>query len=247
MFFSLQVETEAQPAPKDMILIPAGNFIPLYGDTNNVEVESFLLDRYPVTDAEFKDFIEANEKWAKENVKTIFADQGYLKSWKNGAEPAYEKPWNSPVTNVSWFAAKEYCKWQGKRLPYTEEWEYVGVASETKPNAANDGEFYQTLLNWYSKPNPSRYPAVQEGFKNYYNIYGMHGMIWEWVYDFNSALLVGESRANTGLDRNLFCAGGGSSARDSENYVAFLRYAFRSSLKANYTVSNLGFRCAKDL
>lgn len=245
--FTIATNVVAQSVPEKMSLIPAGSYTPLYGDTSDMRVESFLLDQYPVTDSEFKLFLDADNKWMKENVKTIFADQGYLKNWENPGNPGYEKPWDSPVTNISWFAAKEYCKWKGKRLPTMDEWEYVGMASAAKPNAINDESFYQTLLNWYSKPNPSRHPSVQKGFKNYYQVYGMHGMIWEWVYDFNSALLVGESRANSGIDRNLFCASGGANARDTKNYVAFLRYAFRSSLQANYTVSNLGFRCAKDL
>lgn len=247
MYLGEAARAQTGAAPRDMALIPSGSYVPLYGDAEEVRVEPFLLDKYPVTDAEFKMFIDANENWAKGNVKTIFADRGYLKSWTAGGEPVYEKPWTSPVTNVSWFAAKAFCQWKGKRLPTTNEWEYVGMASATKPNAANNREFYQTLLNWYSVPNPAQYPSVEEGFKNYYGVYGIHGMIWEWVYDFNSALLVGESRANAGIDRNLFCASGSLNARDTENYVAFLRYAFRSSLKANYTVSNLGFRCAKDL
>ena len=47
-----------------------------------------------------------------------------------------------------------------------------------------------------------------------------------------------------GLDRNLFCAGGSVGATDVSNYAAYMRYAFRASLKANYAVANLGFRCA---
>ena len=53
--------------------------------------------------------------------------------------------------------------------------------------------------------------------------------------------------AVNGLDRQLFCGGGSQGARDVQIYPAFMRYGFRSSLKANYCVHNLGFRCAKDL
>jgi len=229
-----------------MVYIPSGSYLPLYGDSTKIHVNEFLLDRYPVTDAEFKTFLEANPKWKKENVKSIFADASYLRKWPNGDEPSYEKPWDSPVTNVSWFAAKAYCQWVGKRLPTTDEWEYVGMASENKANAAKDEQFYQRLIDWYSKPNPARYPSVKNGFKNYYGVYGMHGMIWEWVYDFNSILLAGESRADSGGNNTFFCAAGSVGSQDKENYVAFLRYAFRSSLKANYSVSNLGFRCVKN-
>ena len=75
----------------------------------------------------------------------------------------------------------------------------------------------------------------------------MHGLVWEWTYDFNSALTTGESRGNASLDNTFFCGGGSYSSKDLTNYVAFLRYALRSSLKANYTVQNLGFRCVKNI
>ena len=46
---------------------------------------------------------------------------------------------------------------------------------------------------------------------------------------------------------SFFCGAGAQGARDVENYPAFMRYGFRSSLKADYCIHNLGFRCAKDL
>jgi formylglycine-generating enzyme required for sulfatase activity len=75
----------------------------------------------------------------------------------------------------------------------------------------------------------------------------LHGLVWEWVADFNTAMVTGDARGDTGLDRQLFCGSGSQGARDVQNYPAFMRYAFRSSLKASYCVHNLGFRCAKDL
>jgi formylglycine-generating enzyme required for sulfatase activity len=58
--------------------------------------------------------------------------------------------------------------------------------------------------------------------------------------------MTGESRSDLALDRNLFCAAGAVGATDLMNYAAFMRYAFRGSIKANYAMRNLGFRCAKD-
>ena len=65
--------------------------------------------------------------------------------------------------------------------------------------------------------------------------------------DTNSLFVTGDARNDPGLDRSLFCAGGALSARDRDDYATFMRFGFRSSLKAAYTVHNLGFRCAKDL
>lgn len=230
---------------QEMIAIRGGTYVPLYGsDTASISVESFFMDPYPVTNAEYLAFVKQYPQWQKSAIKKIFADAAYLKHWRS--DLSFDQALSSsPVTSVSWFAAKTYCECQGKRLPTIHEWEYAGMASETKPNAAKDMAFYQRILDWYSQPNPTVFPSVEHSFKNYYGLYGMHGLVWEWVMDFNATMLVGESRANTGLDRQLFCAGGSAGVQDSKNYVAFMRYAFRSSLKASYTVSNLGFRCVK--
>jgi len=68
------------------------------------------------------------------------------------------------------------------------------------------------------------------------------------VVDFNTAMLTGDSRADSGgLERGLFCGAGSQGARDAADYPAFMRLGFRSSLQASYCVHNLGFRCAKDL
>jgi len=75
----------------------------------------------------------------------------------------------------------------------------------------------------------------------------LHGLVWEWVADFNTAMVTGDARGYTGLDRQLFCGSGAVGAQDLSNYAAFMRYGFRSSLQADYCVHNLGFRCAQDL
>jgi formylglycine-generating enzyme len=247
LIISFQSFSQKQPKDK-MVLIKGGTYVPLYGtDSVPVKVDPYLLDLYPVTNSEFEEFLKKYPQWKKSSVKKLFADGHYLKHWENddsiGANE--EKIRNSPVIFVSWFAAKAYCECQGKRLPTVDEWEFAAIASENKPNAADEESFYQKSLDWYSKPNPKFLPPVDTGFKNYYGVYGLIGMVWEWTLNFNSSMLIGESRANASLDRQLFCGAGSSGAKDVKNYVAFMRYAFRSSVKANYNVSNLGFRCAK--
>jgi formylglycine-generating enzyme required for sulfatase activity len=130
-----------------------------------------------------------------------------------------------------------------------DEWEYVAAASEHKPLASRDKGFVQQILDWYSKPNPDVLPAVGQKKPNYYGIYDMHGLIWEWVQNFNTVFISGESRGDQGELKQFYCAAGSSAATDAdkENYAAFLRYAFRGSLEADFSVGNLGFRCAKDI
>ena len=88
---------------------------------------------------------------------------------------------------------------------------------------------------------------VGVGRTNYWGVHDLHGLVWEWVADFNTAMVTGDARGDTGLDRQLFCGSGSVGARDPGNFTAFMRYGLRSSLKADYCIHNLGFRCAKDL
>lgn len=178
-------------------------------------------------------------------------DRGYLKHWSGDLELGLDagEIKNSPVINVSWFAARAFAKWKGKRLPTLDEWEYVASASGHKPLASRDKEFVQQILDWYSKPNPETLPPVAQNNPNYYGVYDLHGLVWEWVQNFNTVFISGESRGNQGELKQFYCAAGSSAASDAdkENYAAFLRYAFRGSLEADFSVGNLGFRLAKDI
>ena len=150
------------------------------------------------------------------------------------------------MVHVSWFAARAYAKWRGKRLPTQDEWEFVARSDEVSLDATQKPEFHRRILDTYGRPTPTTLPAVGSLWKNVYGVWDMHGLCWEWVADFNTVLVTGESRQDKGLDRGLFCAGGAVGSTDPSDYAAYMRYAFRSSLKARYTVGNLSFRCAQD-
>lgn len=232
-----------------MALISGGEYIPFFKERQSDKqvLQPFYMDKYPVTNDEYLKFVKANPKWRRSNIKRIFADQSYLKNWKSDLEPGNNVKLNSPVTNISWFAAKAYAAWIGKRLPTIAEWEYVAAASEKKANGLSDNEFKQRILEWYSKPTPAIIPEVKENKPNFWKVFDMHGLVWEWVDDFNSILLSGESRTGSEIGKNLFCGGGSVRTIDPGDYAAYMRYALRSSLSANYTVYNLGFRCVKDI
>ncbi len=231
-----------------MAFIPSGIYTPLYEaqeDTLQIIVDPMNMDVYPVTNEDYLEFVMEYPKWKRSAAKRIFADGSYLTQWSSDST-FNEIVDQSPVTNISWFAARAYCKCKEKRLPTVAEWEYVAAASEMSRDGKNEDEYNQRILDWYSKPNPETLPAVGSTFKNYYGIYDMHGLVWEWVDDFNTALVTGESRGDSELNRNLFCGSGALGSSDFLDYPAFLRYGFRSSLKANYSVTNLGFRCVKN-
>ncbi len=230
-----------------MVSIKRGTYIPLYGTTDKkpVTVNDFYLDVYPVTNAQYLEFLKRNPEYTQSKIKGIFADKSYLSHWENNYSYGKKNLSNAPVTNISWFAAKKYCECQGKRLPTMDEWEYAAMADEKRIDARSKEEFNKYILSWYEKSQTYANP-VGKTFKNYWGVWDMHGLVWEWTSDFNSIFLSGESRKDKETDKNLFCGSGSVNASDLMNYAAFMRYGFRASLKAKYTTINLGFRCAKD-
>ncbi len=232
---------------ENMVTIPGGEYTPLYGnDSAKVKVDPFELDVYPVTNAEYQIFLKTNPKWHKDSAVALFVDANYLNQFDaDGNLKPGENP-NGPVTNVSWFAAKAYCKCQRQRLPTMDEWEFVAESDTASPDARKKEGYNQYILRWYETPHTHR-NSIGSTFKNYYGVYDMHGLIWEWTQDFNSILLTGESRGDVKNSNARFCGGASLGASDLRDYAAFMRYAFRGALKGNYSVQNLGFRCAKDI
>lgn len=234
-------------AQNAMKIVKGGYIRPLYSlDSSQVYVDDFLLDEHAVTQEEYLAFVKNYPEWQRENVKSIYADEAYLRTWENSTKLGATINPQAPVTNISWFAAKAYCACMDKRLPTVDEWELAARADETKPNAQNDSLFNQRIIQSYETPKTYLLP-VKSTYKNYWGIYDMHGLVWEWTSDFNSVLISGESRQDGEANRDLYCAGAAINATNLRDYASFMRYAFRGSIKANYSIQNLGFRCAKTL
>ena len=242
--------TDVVAAGSPMVLIPAGDYTPLLrskDEPERVAVAAFALDARPVTNAEFLLFVLANPQWRRSAVSPLFADTGYLGDWAGDLELGPRAPAAAPVVRVSWFAARAFARAQGKRLPTTAEWERAASAGFASASGAKEPGFAAGVLAWFTLPTPAVFPAAGSGRANFFGARDMFGLVWEWVDDFNTAMVTGESRADTGLERDLFCGAGAAAARDPSDYAAFMRAGFRSSLRANYAVPNLGFRCAQSL
>ncbi|PIV51812.1 MAG: hypothetical protein COZ75_05720 [Flavobacteriaceae bacterium CG_4_8_14_3_um_filter_34_10] len=229
----------------NMAYVAGGKFIPLYGsvDKKPIPIAPFLMDKTPVTNQEFLDFLIKYPTWQRQKVKKIFAGENYLEKWTSDTNFPKELQ-NSPVTQISWFAAKEYCECEGKRLPTLNEWEFAAMASQTEIDARKNEDFTREILSGYETPNTYK-KEVGISKPNYWGIYDLHNMVWEWTLDFNSIMISGENRDKN--NTNLFCGAGALGADDLMNYAAFMRYAFRSSIQANFSINSLGFRCALDI
>ncbi len=226
--------------------IKGGTYTPLYGrDSLQVTIDDFLMDVYPVTNQQYVAFVKENPKWRRSKVIKLFADESYLIYWKSDTSLGKSQLPKAPATSISWFAANAYCESYGQRLPTVDEWEYVAMANKDLPDARTLKDYNEYILSWYEKPKTFN-NEIGSTFKNYWNVYDLHGLVWEWTSDFNSVLVSGESRKDVDNDSNLFCGSAAIGATDLMNYAAFMRYAIRGSVKAKYTMKNLGFRCVKD-
>ncbi|MFM9908934.1 MAG: formylglycine-generating enzyme family protein [Chitinophagaceae bacterium] len=114
--------------PADMVLIPSGKFTfkESHGDefipypTQDVDstfsIEPFLMDKFPVTNGQFLQFLKA--------TKYRPADpSNFLKHWVNGSIKKGEEKF--PVVYISYEDAQAYAKWKQKRLPTELEWQYA--------------------------------------------------------------------------------------------------------------------------
>lgn len=240
--------TAATAAPR--VTVGPGQYRPVFPTSPGeqvVEVRAFRLDVTPVTNGDYLAFVRANPTWRRGAVKAIRADRDYLAHWAGALTLGAQAPADSPVVRVSWFAAKAYCAWRGGRLPTEREWELAAAASPTRTDATTEDGWQDEILQWYAQQTPAILPAVGRGVANAWGVHDLHGLVWEWVYDFGAALVSSDDRERGDTDRDKYCGAGAALARDPRQYATFMRLAMRSALQARYTTANLGFRCAADL
>ncbi len=209
------------------------------GKEDQVAVPGFLLQRHPVTNAEFLAFVRSHPQWQRGAVPATLADSDYLGHWSGPLDPGPRAAPTQPVTRISWFAAEAYCEAQQARLPNWYEWELAAAASATRRDARADASWRQQVLDWYARPTGDSLPAVEQGTANVYGLYDLHGLVWEWVHDFDSLL-------PADADPERFCGSGAQNLQQKENYPVLMRIALLGSLRAAGTGHGLGFRCARD-
>ena len=275
-------QTLAKPSENDehpiitekdgMVLIPSGEFlmgseefVSYYDEkpVHAVYLDGYYIDKYPVTNAQYKEFVDANPQWRKPakwydprnrdivSIPRKYHDGEYLKNWNLRNYSREEE--DHPVTWVSWYAAMAYALWIGKRLPTEAEWEKAargGLTGEKYPWGATIDSSYVNYDAWIGKTTSvGQYPA------NGYGLYDVVGNVYEWCLDRwdrnyytrspGNNPISGESinaTVNNFTDiRSSRILRGGSCVSTPQN----VRVAYRSRNTPRYTCYSIGFRCVR--
>jgi formylglycine-generating enzyme required for sulfatase activity len=199
-----------------------------------MRIERFCIDRYPVTNAQYKEFVDAT------GYKPADA-HNFLRHWRSGAPPrGWEK---KPVTWVSIEDARAYAKWAGKRLPHEWEWQYAAQG--------RDGRRYPWGNEWNAQAVPEpclaremRAPddvdAHEQGASPF-GVMDLVGNVWQWTDEYTDA------RMRAAILR------GGSSYQPQTSHWYFPQ-AYRLDQHGKYLLmapckdrsGGIGFRCAVD-
>ena len=178
----------------DMVLVPAGEFImgsqegsPDEQPVRRVHLKAFHIDRYPVTNAQYVQFLNAGGDPASRcgghiclDTQAESPDSRILyRQGRYVVEAGYEQ---HPVTNVSWYGAQAYCRYQGKRLPTEVEWEKAARASDGRAYPWGDRFDPHRLNSDYRIGDTTPVGDYPAGVSPY-GAYDMAGNVWEWMAD----------------------------------------------------------------
>ncbi|HKP86374.1 MAG TPA: SUMF1/EgtB/PvdO family nonheme iron enzyme, partial [Blastocatellia bacterium] len=231
-----------------------------------VEVADFRIDRYPVTNAAYAEFIEAGGY----RIRSLWSEEGWAWKESNKIErPLYWSPaggegWrvremfeevalrrSHPVTGVSWHEASAYARFAGKRLPTEAEWEkaasWDGERRKKRRFSWGDEARHADRANcdfdyWGTTP----VAAFPEG-RSAYGCFDMTGNVWEWTastfepYPGFEAFPYREY-SELWFDGDHRILKGGSWA----TRVPLLRCSFRNFWRPGFRIAFAGFRCAAD-
>jgi formylglycine-generating enzyme len=219
---------------------------------HRVRLDAFEIDRFEVTNEEFRRFLLDNPSWRPDRIDPALHNGHYLRDWTGLEYPPGTA--RRPVVNVTWYAAMAYARWVGKRLPTEAEWEVAARGgSATAIYPWGDRPPDSTLVNFAGAEishvvDVGRYPP------NGYGLYDMAGNAWEYVLDEYGAYSSRE-QVNPVAGGSVACAtpdcgvatrrvirGGSWGASPANLWVGY-----RDSHPPNGAGDHVGFRCARSI
>ena len=276
-----KAEAEATSIPKtivgkdgvEMVLIPAGEFLMGSDDfsgydryttpVHTVYVDAFYMDKYPVTNAQFRQFLQANPQWKKgrsmdRRYNHFLPRSHYLKHWDGMNCP--EGTADHPIYRVSWYAAAAYAQWAGKRLPTEAEWEKAargGLVGKKYPWGNKLNRAYANSAGTGGRDKWDFTSPVGFFLPNGYGLYDMAGNVFEWCadeYDYYSFLKRPKDNSKglgdviTSESRNFMNIKSARVVRGSHCWAfgLTLHCGFRFGTPPGSSHYSFGFRCVQD-
>ena len=255
----IAAERAKLPAHDEMVKIPAGTF--LMGSDKKIDrnayqpefpqrrvyLDAYEIDKYEVTTVQFLKFVLAT-------------DRKPLIDWQYEGGHFQETMANHPVMHVSGFDADAYCRWAGKRLPTSAEWEKAARGEDgriypwgNEPAGLSRANFGRTGLSGPVRDRPERlllYPPIISVDKydngvSPYGVFQLAGNVAEWTADWYDPhyYKTAPDRNPKGPEKGTQRAFRGGGWIDSTPSV---RPAQRNGTDPNTKRNWLGFRCARD-
>jgi iron(II)-dependent oxidoreductase len=207
---------------------------PARSQKHSMSIESFYIDKYPVTNKQFKQFLTATKYHPADG-------HNFLKDWINGSYPAGTE--ELPVTWVSLEDARAYAKWAGKRLPHEWEWQYAAQGTDGRVypwGNNNDKNNYPPADTARAMRKPSAVNIYPTGASPF-GVMDLVGNVWQWTDEYKdehsrTAVLKGSSYYHAQTSGWYF-----PPALEVNKYGKYLLMA--PSLDRARTI---GFRCVMD-
>jgi formylglycine-generating enzyme required for sulfatase activity len=169
-----------------MAEIPKGTFTYGDGDGEPIETEAFAIDRFPLTNGQFRHFIEAGGY----SERRYWSDDGWQwKASENISGPRYLDDeifgrLSFPVLGLSWYEAEAYANWAGKRLPTEQEWERAARGDADHRDYPWGSEFKSSRANIDEEIDSTTPVGSYPDGISPYGLYDMAGNVWEWTDSF---------------------------------------------------------------
>ena len=223
----------SSPSDKpNTVYVPGGEFVMGSDDNNEDEtpqqmvfLDAFNIDVYPVTNVEYKEFVDATSHQAPRN-------------WNEGSYT--EDKGDHPVIWVTWHDAVAYAEWAGKRLPTEAEWEKAARGTEGLMYPwGNDFDSARCNSNEAGIKGTTSVGSFPDGVSPY-GVMDMAGNVWEWTADWYDAYR-GSIYEFSRFGEEYKVLRGGSWFDGAD----FVRSSARNSADPNFSFSTIGFRCAE--